>query len=71
MSDQDLTCKKCGSPTIQRDDETEAAINFRLETYMSKTSPLINFYDKEGLLKNFDSISSKDTVEAIKKALTA
>jgi hypothetical protein len=28
--------KKCGSPTIQRDDETEEAINFRLETYMPK-----------------------------------
>ena len=67
----DGTCKKCGSPTIQRDDETEEAINFRLETYMSKTAPLINFYEKEGLLKNFESISSKDTVEAVKKALKA
>ena len=52
----DGTCKKCGSPTIQRDDETEKAINFRLETYESKT---------------FDSISSKVTVESIKRALTA
>jgi adenylate kinase len=67
----DGTCKKCGSPTIQRDDETEEAINFRLETYMSKTSPLINFYDKEGLLKNFESVNSKDTVESIKRALNA
>ncbi|MDQ5985278.1 MAG: adenylate kinase [Syntrophus sp. SKADARSKE-3] len=66
----DGTCKKCGSPTIQRDDETEEAINFRLETYQQKTSPLINFYDKEGLLKNFESISSKDTVEAVKAVLT-
>jgi len=67
----DGTCKKCGSPTIQRDDETEKAITFRLETYMSKTSPLINFYDKEGLLKNFDSISSKETVDNIKRVLAA
>ena len=67
----DGTCKKCGSPTIQRDDETEEAINFRLETYRSKTSPLIDFYRKEGLLKSFASISSQETVEAVKRALGA
>ena len=62
----DGTCKKCGSPTIQRDDETEEAILNRLEVYNQKTAPLIGFYEKEGLLKNFLSLSSKDTVEAIK-----
>ncbi|MGV8080702.1 MAG: adenylate kinase [Syntrophales bacterium] len=67
----DGACKKCGSPTIQRADETEEAISFRLETYNAKTAPLIGFYDKEGLLKTFVSLSSKDTVEAVKKALKA
>lgn len=62
-------CKKCGSPTIQRDDETEEAIMNRLETYNNKTAPLIGFYTKEGMLKNFVSISSKETVDAIKKEL--
>ncbi|PKN35038.1 MAG: adenylate kinase [Deltaproteobacteria bacterium HGW-Deltaproteobacteria-19] len=64
-------CKKCGSPTIQRADETEEAISFRLETYNAKTAPLIGFYGKEGLLKTFVSLSSKDTVESIKGALKA
>ncbi len=64
-------CKKCGSPTIQRADETEEAISFRLETYNAKTAPLIGFYETEGLLKTFVSLSSKDTVEAVKKALPA
>lgn len=67
----DGACKKCGSPTIQRADETEEAISFRLETYNAKTAPLIGFYEKEGLLKTFLSLSSKDTVEAVKKALQA
>jgi adenylate kinase len=66
----DGTCRKCGSPTIQRDDETEAAIQHRLETYAKKTSPLIEFYQKEGLLKEFTSLNSKDTVAAIKKQLS-
>ena len=65
----DGTCKKCGSMTIQRDDETEEAILNRLETYNVKTAPLIGFYEKEGLLKTFASINSADTVEAVKKAL--
>ena len=65
----DGKCKKCGSPVIQRDDETEEAIIYRLETYDEKTTPLVGFYVNEGLLKNFASTSSKETVEGIKKAL--
>lgn len=65
----DGTCKKCGSPVVQRDDETETAIMNRLDTYNKKTSPLIGFYRSEGLLKNFLSLSSKDTVAQIGKAL--
>jgi len=65
----DGTCKKCGSPTIQRDDETEEAILNRLETYNQKTAPLIGFYEGRGLLRNFTSLSSKDTVAEIAKSL--
>ncbi len=65
----DGTCKKCGSRTIQRDDETEAAIRHRLETYEKKTAPLIEFYRREGLLRVFPSVSSVETVAAIKKQL--
>ncbi len=53
----DGKCKKCGSPVIQRDDETEEAILNRLETYNEKTAPLIGFYSEEGLLKNFESLT--------------
>lgn len=65
----DGTCKKCGSPTVQREDETEEAINHRLETYRVKTEPLIEFYKREGLLRTIVSLSSKDTVEEIKQIL--
>ncbi|HET58499.1 MAG TPA: adenylate kinase [Deltaproteobacteria bacterium] len=67
----DGTCKKCGSPVIQRDDETEEAILHRLETYNAKTAPLIGFYEKEGLLRSFRSLESKKTVEEIVKTLEA
>ena len=65
----DGMCKKCGSPVIQRDDETEEAILNRLETYVEKTAPLIGFYEEKDLLRNFVSLSSKDTVVEIKKSL--
>jgi adenylate kinase len=65
----DGRCRKCGSPVVQRADETEDAISNRLETYSQKTAPLIGFYTGEGLLRSFASISSRETVEAIRKAL--
>jgi adenylate kinase len=65
----DGKCKKCGSPAIQRADETEEAITKRLETYNEKTSPLINFYEKEGLLKTISSLSSEEIVAQVKTAV--
>ena len=62
-------CDKCGSPVIQRDDETEEAITHRLETYNEKTAPLTGFYEKEGLLKNIAGTSSDVVVAAIKSEL--
>jgi len=62
-------CDKCGSPVVQREDETEAAISHRLETYNEKTAPLIGFYDKEGLLTTVDATSSDAVINAIKNKL--
>jgi adenylate kinase len=66
---EDGTCKKCGWPVVQRDDETEEAIIKRLETYNQKTAPLIDFYEKEGLLKTIPSTSSEEIVSVIKKEM--
>jgi adenylate kinase len=65
----DGTCVKCGSPAVQRADETVEAITKRLETYNEKTAPLINFYRKEGLLKTISSLSSEEIVSQIKTAI--
>ncbi len=43
-------CDKCGSPVVQREDETEEAISHRLATYDEKTLPLIEFYSAQKLL---------------------
>jgi adenylate kinase len=65
----DGKCLKCGSPAVQRADETEEAITKRLETYNEKTAPLIDFYAKEGLLKTVTSLSSDEIVSQIKAAV--
>jgi len=67
----DGKCRKCGTKVVQRDDETEAAIMNRLETYRKKTEPLIGFYQSEGNLKSFLSLNSRETVVEIGKALSS
>ena len=64
-------CDKCGSPVVQRDDETEEAISKRLETYTEKTAPLVAFYEKEGLLVNVNATSSDVVVSTIKEKVGA
>jgi adenylate kinase len=66
---QEGVCDKCGSPVIQRDDETEEAISKRLETYNEKTAPLVSFYEKEGQLVNVNATSSDIVVQSIKDKL--
>jgi adenylate kinase len=63
------TCLKCGTPVVQRADETVEAIAIRLETYNEKTAPLIDFYKKEGLLKTITSLSSEDIVREVVKGI--
>ncbi len=63
-------CDKCGSAVVQRDDETEAAISHRLETYNEKTAPLAGFYAKQGLLRNISGTSSDTVVSAIRSELS-
>jgi adenylate kinase len=60
-------CDKCGGKVVQRDDETEEAISNRLDVYNEKTAPLVDFYDKEGLLLSVATTSSEDVVNAIKQ----
>jgi adenylate kinase len=44
---------QCGGSLFQRDDDTEAIVKNRLEIYNKQTSPLIQFYQKQGVLKAF------------------
>ena len=47
-------CDKCNGELMQRDDEKEEVIKHRLKVYEEQTKPLINYYDKKGLLHKID-----------------
>lgn len=44
-------CDKCGSKLIKRKDDNVETIKNRLETYFKQTSPLVEFYNKKGILQ--------------------
>lgn len=62
-------CDKCGGAVVQRDDETEEAINNRLNVYNEQTAPLVDFYQNEGMLLSVKATSSDAVIAAIKEKL--
>lgn len=56
------TCDVCGGDVVQRDDDSEDAVNQRLDLYESQTSPLIEFYGSAGRLVVVDGTASPDVV---------
>ncbi|MBN2160566.1 MAG: adenylate kinase [Spirochaetes bacterium] len=64
-SKKEGVCDKCGSPTVQRDDETEEAIRQRLATYAEKTAPLIEFYRNDPAFITAPSLKPEPAIDAI------
>lgn len=62
----DGVCDVCGSQIVQRDDETEEAIENRLQVYNEQTAPLVAFYRDEGLLVSVTRSDIETVMEAIK-----
>lgn len=58
----DAPCTKCGGELYQRNDDKEDVIAKRLDVYQSQTKPLIEHYNKLGLLK---VIKGEGTLEQI------
>lgn len=56
------TCENCGGDVVQRDDDTPAAINQRLDLYETQTQPLIDYYGSSSRLVTVDGVGSPDDV---------
>lgn len=55
-------CDKCGSELYQRDDDNETTVRSRLKTYNEATKPLIDYYQKKGLLKTIKGVGSIEDI---------
>ncbi len=65
-------CDKCGGELYQRDDDKEETIRQRLEVYQAQTAPLIEYYEKKGVLYNIDGTGSIEEIfQSILKVLGA
>ena len=49
---QEGICDKCGSELVTRKDDTEETVKSRLKTYFEQTSPLVDYYNKKGIVLN-------------------
>jgi len=55
-------CDKCGGELYQRDDDTEETVRNRLEVYRRQTEPLIDYYDRAGVVARIDGAREPDEV---------
>lgn len=56
----DGVCDICGGELVQRPDDNEEALTVRLDAYTKQTKPLLEYYDKKGLLTTFDGSNSSN-----------
>ena len=57
-------CDSCGSELVQRADDKPETVNERLKVYHDQTQPLIEYYDKKGILKTVDGTKDMEEVFA-------
>ncbi len=57
-------CRECSGQIYQRDDDCEETVRHRLEEYAAKTTPLIEYYRREGLLRDVDGAAAAGEVLA-------
>jgi adenylate kinase len=63
-------CDTCGEQLILRDDDKPETVQKRLDVYHDQTQPLIDYYEKAGVLKNVDgTVDMEDVFQAIVKIL--
>lgn len=55
-------CDYCGGELVQRADDNEETVKNRIGVYERETSPLIDYYNKQGLVLNIDGNKSPKEV---------
>ena len=58
-----------GEPLLRRPDDEPEKIHERLKIYYENTQPLVDYFKKKGILKNFDGTSSDEMWKNINKEI--
>ncbi|MCR4712170.1 MAG: adenylate kinase [Clostridia bacterium] len=67
---KESVCDLCGGELFQREDDKEEAIKNRLRVYEEQTSPLEDYYEKKGLLRNiYGDLPFNEMLPNLAKAL--
>ena len=61
---QEGVCDKCAGELYQRSDDTEEKVGTRLDEYMNKTAPLLEYYETKGILREVNGEQEIDAVTA-------
>lgn len=61
---KDGVCDLCNGELIQRADDTEETVLNRIDVYNKQTKPLVDYYDKAGVIINIDGNKDLDDVLA-------
>jgi len=56
-------CNSCNGELYQRDDDAEDTVRMRLQVYAASTRPLLEHYERLGLLKQIDGIGRPEEIE--------
>jgi adenylate kinase len=64
----EAACGACGGKLVQRKDDTEEVVRKRNEEYLAKTAPILDHYQKQGVVKAVNGLGSLDEVTARIKA---
>jgi adenylate kinase len=59
---KDGICDHCGGKLVQREDDCPASVIVRMKAYVESTQPLIEFYQKRGLIINIDAEGTPEQV---------
>lgn len=57
-------CDRCGGELYQREDDKEETVAHRLGVYRAQTAPLVEYYQKRGLLRVIDGVGEIGVIRA-------
>ena len=66
---KDGICDKCGGNLYQRSDDNLESFETRYQTFLDKTYPLVEFYEKRNILYRVKSLNPEETLKDVERII--